>query len=235
MLKIKKNTIYALVPIKEKSKRLKSKNFIKIRNKHLFEHTLIILKKCEFINKIYLSTDSQKAANIAEKRYKIEIPFMRPKNISQHLSNDKSYIFHFLSFLKEQEFLPEYIIQMRVTSPFREVKILKDAISLIKKNPMSSSLRSAELFSHPIEKVFSSNGVYYQDYKGKKIKNESFNKPSQFFKNIYKPNGYVDILKTKHLLKNKNIYGNKILKFVTPRIIEIDDEGDINFLKRCYE
>ena len=160
---------------------------------------------------------------------------MRPKNISQNLSDDKSYIFHFLSFLKKDEFLPEYILQMRVTTPIREIRILKDAISLIKKKPKSTSLRSTELFSHPIEKVFSSYGNYYQDYKGKKIKNESFNKPSQYFKNIYKPNGYVDVLKTKYLLKNKNIYGNKILKFVTPKSIEIDDEGDINLLKKFYE
>ena len=235
MLKIKKNTIYALVPIKEKSQRIKNKNFIKIQNKHLFEHTFIILKKCKFIKKIYLSTDSKKAALIAEKKYKIKVPFMRPKKISQNLSDDKSYVFHLLSFLKKEEFLPEYILQMRVTTPFREIKILKDAISLIKKNPQSSSLRSSELFSHPVEKVFSSNGIFYQDYKGRKIKNEIFNKPSQYFKDIYKPNGYVDILKTKHLLKNKNIYGDKILKFLTPKIIEIDDEEDLNLLKKCYE
>ena len=58
---------------------------------------------------------------------------------------------------------------------------------------------------------------------------------ANILKNIYKPNGYVDVLKTKYLLKNKNIYGNKILKFVTPKSIEIDDEGDINLLKKCYE
>ena len=235
MLKIKKNTIYALVPIKEKSKRIKNKNFIKIRNRYLFEYTLLILKKCNFVDKIYLSTDSKKAATIAKKKYKIKIPFMRPKKISRDLSDDKSYIFHFLSFLKNEEYLPEYIMQMRVTTPFREIKILRKAISMIKKETNSTSLRSTELFSHPIEKVFSSKGMYYQDYKGNKIKNEKFNKPSQYFKKIYKPNGYVDILKTKHLLKNKNIYGNKILKFVTPKIIEVDDEGDVNILKKYYE
>jgi CMP-N-acetylneuraminic acid synthetase len=49
---------------------------------------------------------------------------------------------------------------------------------------------------------------------------------------IYKPNGYVDILKTKHLLKKKNIYGNKILNLYTPKIIEIDDKEDSSLLKK---
>jgi len=161
---------------------------------------------------------------------------MRPKKISKKFSNDDSYIFHFLSFLeKEDNYLPEFILQMRVTSPFRNTKVIKKAIDKIKKNPKSTSLRSTEVFSHPIEKVFTSNNSFYQDYKGSKIKNEIFNKPSQYFKDIYKPNGYVDILKTKHLLKNKNIYGDKILKFITPKIIEIDDEEDLNLLKKCYE
>ena len=92
MLKIKKNTIYALVPIKEKSKRIKNKNFIKIRNRYLFEYTLLILKKCNFVDKIYLSTDSKKAATIAKKKYKIKKPFMRPKKISQENTDEKSYI-----------------------------------------------------------------------------------------------------------------------------------------------
>ena len=68
MFKIKKNLVYALVPIKENSQRIKGKNFIKIHNKPLFEHTLSTLTKCEFIDKIYVSTDSKKAAVVAKKK-----------------------------------------------------------------------------------------------------------------------------------------------------------------------
>ena len=64
--KIKKNLIYALIPIKEKSERIKSKNFVKIKNKYLFEHTITTLKKCNFIEKIYLSTDSYLASKITK-------------------------------------------------------------------------------------------------------------------------------------------------------------------------
>ncbi len=232
--KIKKNLIYALVPIKEKSERVKSKNFIKLANKYLFEHTLITIKKCNFINKIYLSTDSKLAAKIAREKYKIEVPFMRPKKISKKFSNDDSYIFHFLSFLEKNDYLPEYILQMRVTTPFREVKIIKKAIDKIKINHKSTSLRSSEIFSHPVEKIFTSKNSFYQDFEGNKIKNEIFNKPSQYFREIYKPNGYVDILKTTHLLKRRNIYGDKILKFISPKIIELDDKEDSNLLKKIY-
>ena len=232
MFKIKKNLVYALVPIKENSQRIKGKNFIKIHNKPLFEHTLSTLTKCEFIDKIYVSTDSKKAAVVAKKKYKIEVPFMRPKNLSQNLSDDKSYVFHFLSFIKKEEILPEFILQMRVTTPFRKIQFIKKAIQMIKKNPETTSLRSAQLFSHPIEKVFTSKNKYFQDYRGKKIKNENFNKPSQYFKEIYKPNGYVDILKTKHLLKEESIYGSKILKFISPKTIEIDDLEDLKLIKK---
>ena len=93
---------------------------------------------------------------------------MRPKKISQDLSDDKSYIFHFLSFLKNEEFLPEYIMQMRVTTPFKEIKILKKAISLIKKET-NSNARSTELFSHPIES-FSSNECIIKIIKVKILK-----------------------------------------------------------------
>ena len=83
MFKIKKNLIFALVPIKEKSERISGKNFIKIKRLHLFEYTLKTLKKCKLVDKIYLSTDSKKAASISLKKYKIDVPFMRPKKISK--------------------------------------------------------------------------------------------------------------------------------------------------------
>lgn len=235
MYRIKKNLIYALVPIKEKSERIQGKNFVKIKNIHLFEYTLKTLKKCKFIKKIYISSDSRKAALVAQKKYKIDIPFMRPKGISKSKSNDKSYVDHFISYIIKDKFLPEFILQMRVTTPFRDVKIIKQAISKIKKHPECTSLRSVETFSHPIEKVFTSKNKFYQDYKGDKINSEKFNKPSQYFKEILKPNGYIDILKTNHLLKSKNIYGEKILKFISPKTLEIDDMEDLNFLKKYFK
>ena len=232
MFKIKKNLIFALVPIKEKSERISGKNFIKIKRLHLFEYTLKTLKKCKLVDKIYLSTDSKKAASISLKKYKIDVPFMRPKKISKKTSDDKSYVFHFLSNISHEKYLPEYILQMRVTTPIRDINVINDAILKIKKYPNCTSLRSVEPFSHPIEKVFTSSNHFYQDYKGSQIKSENFNKPSQYFREILKPNGYIDILKTKHLLKRKNIYGNKILKFLSPKTIEIDDPDDLKILKK---
>ena len=56
---------------------------------------------------------------------------------------------------------------MRVTTPFRKIQFIKKAIQMIKKNPETTSLRSAQLFSHPIEKVFTSKNKYFRDYRGK--------------------------------------------------------------------
>ena len=82
-------------------------------------------------------------------------------------------------------------------------------------------MRSASIASHPPEKIFKIKGIFYTDFLDKKILNENSNLPSQYFKETYIPNGYIDILKMENLLK-KSLYGNKILKFITPEIIDID-------------
>ena len=231
-IKNKNKKIWALVPIKATSKSIKKKNFIKIQNKELFRYTFDTLKKSNYINKVFVTTDSNYISEIAKNEYGFECPYLRPKKISKDKSNDKEYVFHFLDYLnKIKSFLPNIIIQLRPTTPFRNHTIIKAAIKKLESNKICTSLRSVENFSHPIEKVFKIKNNFYVNYKGNQISNESFNRPRQAFKKVYKPNGYVDILKISHLIKKKDIYGNKILSFITPKTIEIDDIDDFKMVQ----
>ena len=93
-------------------------------------------------------------------------------------------------------------------------------------------MRSSHIASHPPEKQFRVKKNFYVDVNLKKIKDNSFNKPSHFFKETYEPNGYVDILKTSHLIKNKkNVYGKNILFYLTEKIIDIDTLEDFEFAR----
>ena len=94
-------------------------------------------------------------------------------------------------------------------------------------------MRSSHIADHPPEKQFRIKGRYYTNVNLKKIINNNFNKPSHLFRNTYEPNGYIDILKTSYLLKNKmNIYGKKILPFITRKTIDIDTEEDFEYSKK---
>lgn len=220
MFKIKKNFIGCIIPAKSYSKRIPKKNLIKINDFCLLDYSIMIAEKIS--QTIFVSTDGMKLKKRSEK-FGNYCPILRPKKFSKFLSNDKDYVFHYIDYLldKKKE-LPEYLIQLRPTTPFRNIGLLKKAIKLIKSNKSASSLRSASIASHPPEKIFRSKGIFYTDFLDKRILNENSNLPSQYFKETYIPNGYIDILKMENLLKKKSLYGNKILKFITPEIIDID-------------
>lgn len=230
--KIKKNLIWSLIPAKGFSKRVKKKNLQKINGLELVCYSILISVMNLKVKKTFVTTDDERIKKISEK-YGAIVPFLRPKNISSYHSEDFEYVFHFLNFIKNKEnFLPEYILQLRPTTPFRNNKIINRAISKIKKYKDAESLRSSHIASHPPEKQFRSEGEFYTDINLKKINSDSFNKPSHLFSTTFDPNGYIDILKTEFLLKNKNkIYGKKILSFVTPKSIDIDTKQDLEYAR----
>ena len=230
--KIKKNLVWSLIPAKGYSKRIKKKNLKKINNLSLVCYSIIFSKMNKVIKKTFVSTDNKEIRNLS-KKYGAAVPFLRPKKMSEYRSQDYEYVHHFLDYIKRNEkFLPEYILQLRPTTPFRSISLINKAIVKIKKFKNSDSLRSCHIANHPPEKQFRVNKNFYTDINSKKIKNDTFNKPSQYFKTTYEPNGYVDILKTEFLLKNKKkIYGKNILFFVTPKTIDIDTKEDFEFAK----
>ena len=60
----KKIKIIGFIPAKKNSKDLKNKNFKKLNNLSLFELAILGAKKSKLIDKIYLSSDSDKILKI---------------------------------------------------------------------------------------------------------------------------------------------------------------------------
>jgi len=51
--------IFAIIPVKKKSSRLKNKNFLKIKGKTLFDITLDYAKKSKIFDQIIISSDDK--------------------------------------------------------------------------------------------------------------------------------------------------------------------------------
>ena len=81
------NIVY-LILARAGSKRVKNKNLRKIKNKSLVEYSIEFAKKVSKIDKIILSTDSEKIRKLGIKKG-LFIPELRPKKLSK--SNTSSY------------------------------------------------------------------------------------------------------------------------------------------------
>jgi len=57
------------------------------------------------------------------------------------------------------------------------------------------------------------------------------NSPRQKFEKTYQANGYVDVIKTAHVIQNNKLHGDYVIAFVTPHITEVDTVDDFDYLE----
>ena len=57
--------IYVLIPARSGSKGIKNKNIKLVKKKHLIDYTIEFSIKCKFINRTFVSTDSEKIRKIS--------------------------------------------------------------------------------------------------------------------------------------------------------------------------
>jgi CMP-N-acetylneuraminic acid synthetase len=231
----KKIKILAVIPCRSGSKGIKNKNIINIFGKPLVFYSIYFAKQCKFIDRVIVSTDSKKYAQIC-KNYGAEVPFLRPKNFSTDFSLDVDFFKHAIDWLKKyQNYQPDFVIHLRPTSPIRRIKDLKECLKIIKKNKKINSVRSISKENKSIYKCWflSSKNKLKQIVKNKTLYREPFNAPRQKLKSFYCQNGLYDIFRTKlitkRMISGKNIYGyinkNKVFN-------DIDSLEDFKNLKK---
>ena len=227
-----KKKILAIIPCRSGSKSLKNKNILKIFNKPLVYYSIFFAKKCKFIDRVIVSTDSKKYKKICEK-YGAEVPFLRPKRISKDNSLDVDCFKHAISWLKvNYNYKPDIIIHLRPTSPLRKIKTLKKMIYKIKKKKIDSiksisSLRKSIYKTWFLKKDNRTSPAVSNDTKFI----ETFNDPRQKIKTSYFENGAYNVFKSNLLKKNK-ISGKKIYGYITNDDNDIDSVNDFIEIKK---
>ncbi len=221
--------ILAIIPARGGSKGVPHKNIKLLNNIPLIGYSIKSAMSSKYINNIIVSTDCPQIAKIAE-QFNIEVPFLRPKELSNDNSTDLEYVMHTLKWLTDNnELEPDLIVILRPTTPIREVTIIDEAIETIINNKNASSLRSAHKASESPLKWFKVKNGFYTPICDN-IALEDTNKPRQSVEDIYIPNGYIDIINV-HLLKDNELFGNKILNYTTDLAYEIDTIDDFNYLE----
>ena len=120
---------------------------------------------------------------------------------------------------------------MRPTSPYRKYKIIDKAISTFITSKKYTSLRSINEMDESAYKTTEIQGKKLVSFFFKNQNMDSVNKSRNLFPKTYFANGYVDILKTKYILKNKKIHGNKVYPFFTTDPFDIDSLDKLKYFE----
>ena len=129
-MKSQKLKILAIIPARGGSKGIPLKNIKKLNKLPLVAHTIQDAKNSKQINRIIVSTDNKKIAEISRK-YGAETPFLRPKSFSKNSSSTLDVVQHTIQFLKKVEnYTPDIVTILLPTSPFRNSTLI-DFISLV--------------------------------------------------------------------------------------------------------
>jgi len=132
-----KRILWAIIPARSGSKGLKDKNIKSFLGKPLLVHSINFAKKLRFVNKIILSTDSEKYKKIGLKNG-AEVPFLRSKKASKSTSMEEDVLEDIrIKLLKENTKPPDYILWLRPTCPLRSLKIYNEAYYKFKKTKKS--------------------------------------------------------------------------------------------------
>ena len=117
----------AIIPARSGSKSIKDKNLALLGGYPLIAYSIALAKTTEGVDRVIVSTDSLEYAKIAEK-YGAEVPFLRPKALSQDTSTDYDFMSHAVNWFDDNsKIVPDFWIHLRPTTPLRDVYSCKSS------------------------------------------------------------------------------------------------------------
>lgn len=223
--------VLALILARGGSKGVPGKNIKELLGKPLIAHTIEEAKKSRYINRIVLSTDDSKIAEVGEK-YGAEVPFMRSAELAQDDTLDLPVILHALEWLKEhEEYVPDIIAHLVPTAPLRRAEHIDYGIELLLKHPDADAVRSVvKAPKHPL-KCWRLENNHLTPFIPPEVYGfkEPYNMPRQKLPEAYVNNGAVNIIKRDTILNKHSITGDVIYGFEMPEKNSVNIDSELDF------
>jgi CMP-N,N'-diacetyllegionaminic acid synthase len=220
-----KRKILAIIPARSGSKGIPKKNIKYLLGKPLITWTIEQAKKSSLIDTVFVSTDSEEIANIAEK-WAVHVPFLRPPELAKDDSPTIDAINHVIESFEKEGKTYDIIVLLEPTSPLRKAGDIDAAIRLFLDHYNHAdalvSLGEVQLENpfimeyienNRLKKVISTNNQFYQ---------------RQQMPKVYFPYGVIYLSKIETLKKTRTFYQENTIPYLIERWqnYEIDDICD---------
>ena len=225
--------ILAIIPARGGSKGLPGKNIKPLCGKPLIGWSIEQAQASEYIDEIFVSTDSREIATVAE-RYGIKVHFLRPSELATDTSPSSAFVLHTIDYYrnKGQEF--DYILLLEPTSPLRDVDDINIAIEqLLNHNTAKSIVGVSKVeATHPAFLVNISKEGLLKPYleEMKVLRRQELN-------DLYFFEGSLYLSETNYYIKAESFYHNLTLPYVVPKYksYEVDDIVDFYIIEKLLE
>ena len=221
-MKLNKENILVVIPARSGSKGLPGKNIKKLNGKPLINYTIDAAKELFNATQIIVNTDDSEIAEVS-KNNGASIPFLRPKELAQDASSTRAVLMHLIKEFERQKKVPQIIILLQPTSPFRNAQHIEEALELFLKIDCDMVVSVSESKVNPYFNLFEESKEGYL----LKSKSGNFDR-RQDLPACFEFNGAIYIFKTASLIQSEMKDFKKIVKYVMSKedSIDIDDRFD---------
>ena len=220
--------ILGIIAARGGSKEIKMKNLVILGKKPLLYYTVNISLNSKMIDRTIVSTDNAKISHYA-KKIGAEV-IHRPKRLSGPRIAVEEAMIHVLDSLKRKEdYIPDVIVLLQNTCPFKTIKDIDSALNFFKKEKYDSILSG--YVSHHFYLKLKNDKVIPMNYDPLKRPNR------QEIKNQFVENGAFYISKHDLFRKNKCRISGRIGLYLMPkeRSIDINSEYDLFIARQIFK
>lgn len=220
----------AIIPARGGSKRIPRKNIKLFHNKPLIAYSIEAALKSKLFSDIIVSTDDQAIAEVA-REYGANVPFMRPKELSDDITGTGAVVEHAVKWLQSNNVEFDYVCTLYATAPLLQTSYLLEAFEKLQ-NSKAKYAFSCTTMPFPIQRSFKITN----NNRCEMFWPENFMKRSQDLEAAYQDAGQFYFNKL-NKVSSQIIFGEDSIPIVLPRYLvqDIDDEEDWKRAEIMYE
>jgi len=217
--------VLAIIPARSGSKGLPGKNIYKIAGKPLIAYSIQSAKESKLINRVVVSTDSNKIGDVA-KRYGAEV-IIRSKNLALDATPTLPVLRHAVRFLKNKEgYYPDIVVLLQPPTPTRTREDIDKAIEKLIKGSYNTIISVCEDRHYHWEEKNGSLASLFKLVRARKEQRHDI-RPR------LRETGSIYVMDIKTLMDKNWIFGKKIgcVKMPEEESFDIHSESDAKLVE----
>lgn len=214
----------AIIPARSGSKGVKDKNIKELKGLPLMAYTINAAKQSNMFDCVFVSTDSEKYAEIA-KKYGADAHFLRSNTNASDNAGTWDVVKEVMKKFEKEKRYFDNIMLLQPTSPLRTSEDVINCFKLMEEKKANSIVSVTEMEHSPLWcGVIKDDLSMHGFYDNKKI----INIPRQELPSFFRLNGAIYLLKREELCKN-NIFQENSYAYIMHNSKSLDVDTEMDF------